>query len=260
MPKQVYVLDDLHDLAGKPDMSSISKDFTSFLNENSFLVSVLNNAASFFFIIDFANMRYLYVSEGIVNLMGYTAEEWKNEGINAAFRTIHQDDRSRLKKVHEDQFKFLFEQPVEERLLYKFSTNFRVIRKDGTEIWLMTHDSFIALDTSGKPSVAFEVCTDITTVKKDLTMTFSIFRNDTNGLIKTINKFYYPINGSLSFTSREIEVLQLVRQGLNTRSIAEKLYISELTVSKHKKNMMDKAKVNNANALVHYAVVNGLIF
>lgn len=260
MPNPVYSLSDLYDLARKPAITKVSQDFELFLNANSFLVEVLNNAASFFLIIDFSNMQYLYVSEGIVNIIGYTASEWKQEGLNAAFRTLHHEDRDRLKEAHNDQFEFFFSLPIEERLKYKYSNNFRVIRKDGSYVWIMTQDSFISLDETGKPSVGFEICTDITSVKKDSTMTLSCFTTNEKGAITTVRKSYYPINGRASFTSREIEILLLVREGLKTKGIAEKLFISELTVSKHKTNMMKKAGVNSANALVHYGVTNGLIF
>lgn len=105
-----YALHELSRLAGKPGMSKIALDLKTFIGQNPLLLSVLNTAASFFFIIDFSKMEYVYVSDSIVNVMGYTAEEWKKEGMEAAFRTLHPDDHERLKKVHGDQFKIHFQQ------------------------------------------------------------------------------------------------------------------------------------------------------
>ena len=56
-----------------------------------------------------------------------------------------------------------------------------------------------------------------------------------------------PIN---VLSKREKEVLMLLIKGLNSKQIAEKLYLSERTVSNHRANMLQKCKVNNTVELV----------
>lgn len=51
-------------------------------------------------------------------------------------------------------------------------------------------------------------------------------------------------------SKREREVLTLIIEGLNSKQIAEKLYLSERTVSNHRANMLQKCKVNNTVELV----------
>lgn len=50
----------------------------------------------------------------------------------------------------------------------------------------------------------------------------------------------------LNITKREIEILQLVLDGLKNREIADKLTISERTVEFHKQNIYLKLEVNNS--------------
>ncbi|MCC5919714.1 MAG: response regulator transcription factor [Cyclobacteriaceae bacterium] len=58
-------------------------------------------------------------------------------------------------------------------------------------------------------------------------------------------------NSPLSVLSkREKEVLSLLAQGLNTKDIAEKLFLSERTVSNHRSNMIQKCGVKNTFELV----------
>ena len=97
-PSKDYVLNDLHSLTGKPGISSYATELKTFFAENPLLLNLLDNVATFFFIVDFAKMDYIYVSDGIVHIMGYTADEWKKEGMQAAFRTLYHEDRLRLKK------------------------------------------------------------------------------------------------------------------------------------------------------------------
>jgi DNA-binding NarL/FixJ family response regulator len=51
-------------------------------------------------------------------------------------------------------------------------------------------------------------------------------------------------------TSREMEILQLIAQGLRNHEIGKELFISDQTVGVHRKNLMRKLAVNNSAALV----------
>jgi len=61
-----------------------------------------------------------------------------------------------------------------------------------------------------------------------------------------------------SLRKREVEVLTLVCQGLSTKEIAKKLYISTNTVSTHRKNIQQKLGTNNVADLVSVAKEAGL--
>jgi DNA-binding NarL/FixJ family response regulator len=55
-------------------------------------------------------------------------------------------------------------------------------------------------------------------------------------------------------TARELEVLQLVAQGLNNREIGKRLFISENTVKNHVRNILEKLQVNSRMEAVMHAV------
>jgi DNA-binding NarL/FixJ family response regulator len=57
---------------------------------------------------------------------------------------------------------------------------------------------------------------------------------------------------------REKQIVGLVRLGLTTSQIADKLSISELTVSTHRRNVMHKLELHNVAALVRFAHEEGL--
>jgi len=60
-------------------------------------------------------------------------------------------------------------------------------------------------------------------------------------------------------TSREQEILQLIVEGLTSKEIAEKLYISPRTVDTHRANLMQKLELNNIAELVRYAIEHNLV-
>ncbi|MEJ6979446.1 helix-turn-helix transcriptional regulator [Pedobacter sp. P351] len=56
---------------------------------------------------------------------------------------------------------------------------------------------------------------------------------------------------TFQLTSREIEIVLLIRQGIRYKEIGEKLFISERTVTKHVQNIYEKTGVSNRVELVH---------
>lgn len=60
-------------------------------------------------------------------------------------------------------------------------------------------------------------------------------------------------------TRREKEVLGLISSGETTQQIADKLYLSPLTVETHRRNLMQKFGVNNAPALIKMAIDHRLL-
>lgn len=61
-----------------------------------------------------------------------------------------------------------------------------------------------------------------------------------------------------ALTEREVEILALIADGQTSRAIARKLGVTTRTVETHRANMMAKLDVDNAAALVRYAVEHGL--
>ncbi len=61
------------------------------------------------------------------------------------------------------------------------------------------------------------------------------------------NQAYVP-----DLTKREKEVIKLIIEGLTNELIAEKLFLSPLTVSTHRKNVLSKLNLKNTAMLVKY--------
>ena len=60
-------------------------------------------------------------------------------------------------------------------------------------------------------------------------------------------------------SSREIEVLKLIAEGLMTRDIANRLFVSDNTIEFHRKRIMRKLAANNMAQLVKQGVARGYI-
>lgn len=60
-------------------------------------------------------------------------------------------------------------------------------------------------------------------------------------------------------SARELDVIKLVAEGLTSQEIADRLFISELTVQTHRRNMMRKLDLKNSMQVVQFAKDNELI-
>jgi DNA-binding NarL/FixJ family response regulator len=70
-----------------------------------------------------------------------------------------------------------------------------------------------------------------------------------------------PLQGERTrrLTARELEVLQMICDGLSNRAIAAKLNLSVNTVAVHRANIMNALGVHKTAELVVYAIQNGLV-
>jgi len=65
--------------------------------------------------------------------------------------------------------------------------------------------------------------------------------------------------GEEDLTARELDVLQLIRDGYRNKQIAERLSIAETTVNFHIKNIVDKLGANDRTHAVTIAMRRGLL-
>lgn len=69
------------------------------------------------------------------------------------------------------------------------------------------------------------------------------------------------VDGTLKekLTLRELEVIKLVCDGLTSKKIADKLFLSVYTIDTHRKNIYSKLNIDNMGALIKMAHDEGLI-
>lgn len=61
-----------------------------------------------------------------------------------------------------------------------------------------------------------------------------------------------------ALSRRELDIIQLIKQGMSSKEIASQLEISLKTVEVHRYNILKKLKLKNTAALVNFINVNGL--
>ena len=221
-----------------------------------------DNSPSVVFIYNHKSTTYDYFSPNIKKVMGYENIDFQNGGLKFSMSLVHPDhvkvyNRQVLPLMFKYYSIYAFKGKVKNLV---FSYTFRIKRSDGEYIWALHYMNSIRVSKWGFPILTLVNITDITSLKKDDGIDFSVSVKEDNAITKTILSRVFPTKKStLQFSEREIEILSLMALGKRSKEIAEELCISKHTVSTHRKNMMEKSSVKNSYQLIHLARARGLL-
>lgn len=76
---------------------------------------------------------------------------------------------------------------------------------------------------------------------------------------KQLDSYRNQLLTTMKLTSREVEILKEVVNGLSSKEISEKLFISRRTVENHRNSIMIKTSSKNLASLIKFAGENNLI-
>lgn len=191
-------------------------------------------------------LRILYMSDFALKGIGITMEEVRNmtfEEYHAAFFNPEDAEEYTPKIVA----------MLGRRNPYETISFFQQVRtgQNGDWEWYLTSMKVIMNDDAGNPL---------------LTLSFAIRIDPQNHITKKVNRLLeennFLRNHLETFSSlgkREKEVLRLLAMGRSNPEIARELFISEMTVRTHRKNINKKLNLKSAFDLQQYARAFDLI-
>lgn len=216
------------------------------------------------YLVDYTTGKYLLASDATKQMIGYDKDEFVNGGLDLVMNKYHKDDFKLFNsRIFPDRMKLLQQIPAAEHASYIFSYTFRIKHKNGDIVTLLQRNSFIKSDEAGKPLLSFGMITNVTHFSMENPV-IQLVEKTGSALfgapsVPFHKQTYYLHEEDSLFSNREKEVLRCMAEGLTSKAIAARLYISEFTVINHRKNMMLKCGLNNVAALIHYSLQNKII-
>ncbi len=215
-------------------------------------------------VVDYTQRRHVCISGDVKSMTGYGVEILLEDGLDFAVSVFQKDD---FKIYNETIFgqvtELLRKTPQEEHSDYLFTYSYRSRKADGKWMQLFQQGSYITDPKTKLPVYGIALVADISPVKKDDSMIFSIDkkRKDTPLLSynNIITNYYHSDPGEALLSKREREILGRIADGLSSKQIADKLSLSENTVSNHRKSMLKKTNAKNVAELIRYASDKGII-
>ena len=116
----------------------------------------------------------------------------------------------------------------------------------------------LTLDSNGGYGKCLNIHTQIDHLTSHNTYKFSLIGLDSEPSYMNLD-VDCEIKKEIPFSRREIDIIKYIGDGLNNNQIADKLFISNLTVKKHRNNILAKSNCKNTAQLIKNSVIQGLI-
>ena len=217
------------------------------------LEEVLENKNQFFLIFDMINMKVEFSTKGTIELLGIDPENITPYHFKEA---THPDDLKRNELGIAKLFKIAHEFFVAKKGEILISTNFRFRNLKGIYSDQLVQCYLFYSPVPNNAVYLVNINTDISWYKK--------FKNGFHYYIgNDLSNFRYPdeklLRLSHSFSAREFEIIRLIKGGLDSEQIANKLYLSKYTINTHRKNILDKTGKAHISELIYALTEQGLL-
>ncbi|CAA9201205.1 LuxR C-terminal-related transcriptional regulator [Flavobacterium collinsii] len=218
--------------------------------------SIISTGPFYFYIIDFYDMSLSHISPAIYDMHGFDQETFT---LNDVIGVIHPEDIEFVIKAEAFLTKF-FQEKVDRKkfLSYKISYSFRARLKNG-DYSLFNHQSLmLSMDDNGGYGKSLNIHTVIDHLSNQNTYKISFIglNGEPSFMNVSLNEGKMEVK---EFSKREMDIIKLIGNGLNNNEIATKLFISALTVKKHRRNILAKSDSKNTSELIKNCVLQGII-
>lgn len=206
-------------------------------------------------IYDLNQNKIAYFSKNYAHLLGYNRDDF--EALNYAFfeTKIHPDDKYDLAMFGLSSLKLYKELSNDEKLNHKVIYEFRMLNSIGKYVRVIDQYQILELDTTGQIWLMMSTI-DLSPNQDVESSVKSQILNFRTGKIIPSSVDNKP---SLEITKREFEILTLVKQGMLSKEISDKLFISVHTVNTHRQRLLEKLGANNTIEAIIFATKYGLI-
>lgn len=196
-----------------------------------------------------------YVSPEVEQILGIRPKELT---LPILAGRIHPDDRLLVQSCEATAKQFFADLDPEKYFHYKVRYDYRLMKHNGSYARFLQQAIPINYSTEGQVIHTFVVYTDISHLKTDQhpSLSFVGLNGKPSFIDYPILNYPHPKHARV-FTPREAEILAMLWEGLESREIAEKHFISKDTVDTHRRTMLKKAGAKNTLELIRFAINTG---
>ncbi len=217
------------------------------------LDAVSNSSVSIF---DLYKRDHIYLSSRFETTFGWNNQAAEKEGTDYFNSRVHPDDMIELTESGTYFLRLGLSLSSGVIRNYKAISDYRVMHADGYYVRVVEQKFVLEFTADGTPWLGLCIM-DLSPFADQDTPYRSRLVN-----IQTGEIFLFPPESksellTASLTSREKEILKLVSEGLISKQIADKLYISVNTVNTHRQRIIEKLNVSNTFEAIRYATKLG---
>jgi len=231
-------------------------DYTALEKHKPQLQKLADLGNSIISVLDVCKKQHVFHSANFGAVLGYRPEEVDEQGEHFLNTIIHPDDFPLLMQNGLTAFKLYLNFSKEEKLNYKIINEFRVLNAAKQYVRVIEQHQTLELDKHGNLWLALSIL-DISPNQDVHEGLKSQVLNFRTGTFLTLKQEMSEIK--IALTKREAEILKLVKDGLLSKEISDRLSISVHTVNTHRQRVLEKLGANNSMEAVVLSSRLGLV-
>ena len=231
----------------------ISKSLGHFAEINHQFISIFNTKSQ----------KVLYLSTNYLEVMGYkcTEDEYKKYSVLYWMRDMPINQSwffMQMSLFFRNTVQPLLKSNPDARSLKWYLHNFKLKPPGSYSHNISLTCSGLEFLTDGNMLIMLLIIKDVASLVKENTKWWAEFT------INEKQRYHYHetnknfVEGGV-FSKREMEIFNLIKEGQNTKEIAEKLFISTHTVEKHRKNMLDLSGAKDFSSLIQICSIGNIV-
>lgn len=207
-------------------------------------------------VFNFLENKYEYVSESIETISGMKASTIKEpDGVIKVVEAMAPESGQMMVQVLTPlMFEYCTKYPKDVPNM-RFTACIQYNPKNQPNKWLLCHNTILCLTPDHLPLLSCTILSDITEMKNDTSLYYSIHIGEKLMLQKSIGQDALEFN----LSERELDVVHCICKGKTTKEIADELHISFETVKKHRSNILAKTKCSNTPELINTLSYMGIM-
>ncbi|RIA08899.1 regulatory LuxR family protein [Flavobacteriaceae bacterium MAR_2010_72] len=237
------------------------------VNVKALLSNLFSPGPSFYYIIDSPTLTAKLLSQGIEDILSISKQEFSVEKI---IELIHPDDFNWFLRCEDVVAYFLKNCVAPEQIVnYKISYCLRLKSKNNEYKLFLLQTLTLKTTEDGALLKVFGCISDINHITTHNNRKLSLIGLNGEPSYLELDAFnhelfknfkpFVSLTDEIPFTSRELEIIKLLGEGLTMNEISDQLNIAFGTVNTHRKNILKKSDCKNITELVADCIRKGYI-
>lgn len=233
------------------------EDYKRFEINRRLLIKIAEVENSSLAVFDMNKKYYTLLCSKFDKIIGYQLNFDHKVGPDYFYNLMHPDDFLFVIDTIIRCFQFLADIPSSEKTDYKLIVDFRLKNTKGIYLRFIQQVVVLEVDKESNIWLVLKIV-DLVSDKADNEPSQRRLLNIKTGKLHLFNDDLSNTSETL-LTKRELEILGLLSQGLDSKNISDRLFISTNTVNNHRQNILSKTKSTNISQALIYARRIGII-
>lgn len=244
-------------LLARQDFDSTRLDYSLLENHRATLQQLARVGNSGITVFDMYRREHVFTSYNFADLLGYDKTRLERMDTEYFDSRVHPHDLLTLTRNGIRLIQLFLDMPLAERPNYKLVNEYRIRNAEEKYIRVIEQHQVLELAPNGNLWLTLGII-DLSPNQEHYEGVKSQIINYKTGKIHPFPESPEATETAVTLTKREKEVLRLVKEGLLSKEISERLSISIHTVNTHRQRILQKLGADNSMEAAAYAARLGL--